>query len=193
MWTVVRAANLVPVPWRNGQGITRDVVTRLAPDGSLDWQVSIADLAGETGFSDFTSYDRVFTPISEGVELAFGGGMFVPCPLLAPVPFAGEQPVWCRVAAPARAFNAIARRPRPIAVDVLRLAAGEAVPVPNGTVVLHCWDGSVHLDGRHPAAQPTLEEKAPAASPVLHGGDSAHGNGRARALADAVVLRVVTS
>lgn len=145
---IIRAGELRPVPWRNGQGVTRDVVTHAGPDGALLWQASIAELTRDADFSYFPQCDRLFTAVSGGlVELSFEGGPFQPCPLLQPVPFAGERPVRCRVAGPpARAFNVIAdrRRYRASCEVVVIGGSGREIGGPAHTVV-HCLDGRVGL------------------------------------------------
>lgn len=141
------ARDLVAVPWRNGQGMTRDVATQLGPDGALLWQVSIAELVRDASFSDYAGYDRIFTPVlGEGIALSLDGGAFLPCPLLAPFAFRGEASVECRLGgSPGRAFNVIAARGRCQAqVQVLRLATGERIELPaEGAGLLHCWSGGL--------------------------------------------------
>lgn len=147
---IIRAGDLRPVPWRNGQGITRDVVTHTGPDGALLWQVSIAELTRDADFSYFPECDRVFTPVSGGpVELSFSGGPFQPCPLLRPVPFAGEWPTRCRVAGqPARAFNVIAdRHIYRAACEVMILEGLEPCIGSEAQTVVHCLSGRVQLGG----------------------------------------------
>ncbi len=145
--TLRRARDLAAVPWRNGQGTTRDVVTQLGPDGALLWQVSIAELVRDASFSDYAGYDRIFTPVlGEGIALSLDGGGLLPCPLLTPFAFRGEARVGCRLGgAPGRAFNVIAARGRCQAqVQVLRLAAGDRVgPPAEGIGLLHCWSGAL--------------------------------------------------
>ena len=145
--TLRRARDLVAVPWRNGQGMTRDVATMLGPDGALRWQVSIAELVRDASFSDYAGYDRIFTPVlGEGIALSLDGGAFLPCPLLAPFRFPGEAAVRCRSGGvPGRAFNVItAREHQRAEVQVLRLAAGDGAGLPaEGVGLLHCWSGTL--------------------------------------------------
>ncbi len=145
--TLRRARDLLAVPWRNGQGTTRDVATQLGPDGALLWQVSIAELVRDASFSDYAGYDRIFTPVlGAGIALSLDGGGLLPCPLLAPFAFRGEARVECRLGgAPGRAFNVIAAQGRCQAqVQVLRLAAGQRIdPLVQGTGLLHCWSGAL--------------------------------------------------
>lgn len=155
---IVRGAELTPVPWRNGMGTTRDVLT--APAGLADWQVSIADLERDAPFSDFAGMDRTFTIIEgPGVELTFGA-VAVPCPPLVPVRFPGGAAPACRLrGGPGRAFNvfADARRFRS-RVAVLRLAPDTGLDVPPGTTLLHCIEGTLHVDEATLAAGDTLME-----------------------------------
>lgn len=147
MWTVVRAAELRPTPWRNGQGITRDILTVPAADGALLWQVSIADLVQDTDFSDFTGFDRIFTPLANPVELSFDHGPFTPCPVLVPVPFAGERRTRCRLShGSSRAFNAVWNRSGQVMrVDVLHIPSGGRLGTVAATSVLHCLQGVIAI------------------------------------------------
>lgn len=143
--TLHRFADLVAVPWRNGQGVTRDVVTHLGPDGALRWQVSIAELVRDGEFSDYAGFDRVFTPVlGNGIALSHDGGPFAACPMLVPHGFAGERRTLCRVAGgPGRALNVItARGCHQAAVTVLRVEPGAML---DGDV-LHCWSGGLVAD-----------------------------------------------
>jgi len=138
---------LRPVPWRNGQGVTRDIMTVTGPDGDMRWQVGIADLERDSPFSDFSGYDRVFTPIAGEVALAFDGGAFEACPVLVPFAFAGERATLCRVAAPGRAFNVVVdRRYHRGEAAVLRLSPGDAVPSRPAVMILHVLSGRLQCE-----------------------------------------------
>ena len=139
--TLRRAADLVPAPWRNGRGTSRDIVTVRAPDGALLWQASVAELTEDGDFSDYAGFDRVFTPVAGNrITLSHDGGPFVSCPVLQPHAFPGEARTRCRISGEAgRAFNVVtARGRRRATVKVLRLASGAAVPQGD---VLHCCSG----------------------------------------------------
>ena len=180
MWTVLRAADLKSVPWRNGQGTTRDILTVSAPHGRLLWQVSIADLVRDADFSDFTGFERIFTPIANPVELSFDDGLFAACPALAPVPFAGETRTRCRVRnGPTQAFNAVwDRTAYAVTVGVLHVASGGRIKADGAISVLHCLQGMIALGGGS-----------------LEAGDSGHGPGSldASALSDVIAIQVSVS
>lgn len=172
-WTLICGTDLVATPWRNGQGVSRDLVTVRGPDGAMRWQASIADLDGDTDFSDYTGYDRVFTPIAGDIALAFGDGPFEHCPLLVPRPFPGEARVRCRVGQAGQAFNVVVdRQHHRGSATVLRPAAGSTVPA-DGHGLLFCWDGELVADGLQ--AMP---------------GDTLTGDGLAKARTASVVIRV---
>ena len=144
-WVLIPAASLVAAPWRNGRGVSRDIVRHPA------WTVSIADLEADGPFSDYPNVDRIFTPISGDPppELAFDGGAFEACPLLVPKPFAGDIPTSSRIPAPGRAFNVLVERGVMRAeVTVMPVVAGAVMDAPDAPdVVVHCLSGGLDVGG----------------------------------------------
>lgn len=73
MIRVLRAADRVAVPWKNGGGITREVA--IFPEGSgfdaFDWRISIAEVPDEGPFSVFANIDRNLTILEGRMNLAF--------------------------------------------------------------------------------------------------------------------------
>src|SRR6195952_403352 len=69
-FSIVRAADLKAVPWKNGGGATREIAA--SPQGAafdaFDWRVSVADISEAGTFSVFEGIDRVLTLI-EGTEM----------------------------------------------------------------------------------------------------------------------------
>lgn len=63
--TVVRVAEVAPVPWRNGGGVTREL---LAWPGPQDWllRVSVADIHASGAFSAYPGVDRWFAVLEGG-------------------------------------------------------------------------------------------------------------------------------
>ncbi len=150
-WELIPGDTLVPAPWRNGLGTSRDIRTTLAPDGALLWQIGIADLEHDAPFSHFPHCDRIFTPIAGDPppELAFNGGRFEPCPLLVPKPFPGDIPTTSRIPAPGRAFNLVwDRRHHTGTVAILHFAPGDPIHAPDAPIVaLHCLSGRIAAAG----------------------------------------------
>jgi uncharacterized protein len=69
---VIDAASVAPVPWRNGAGMTRELVVR--PGGEWWLRISVATVAHDGPFSVFSGVDRRFAVLEgDGVELHAGG------------------------------------------------------------------------------------------------------------------------
>jgi len=112
---VLRAAERVPTPWKNGGGVTREVAIWPpgAPLTAFDWRISVADVAAGGPFSAFPGIDRVLTVIS-------GAGLFLTVDGAAPVAmddaspplaFPGEAACEARLAhGPIRDLNLMVRR-----------------------------------------------------------------------------------
>jgi len=70
---ILRAADRIAVPWKNGGGITREVA--IWPEGSgfdnFDWRISIAEVREPGPFSVFENIDRVLTILEGCMALAF--------------------------------------------------------------------------------------------------------------------------
>jgi len=71
---IVRYRDLTPSPWRNGGGVTREIVRQPAA-GRFRWRLSVAEV-GESGpFSEFAGYRRIMLLLEgRGVRLHFGDG-----------------------------------------------------------------------------------------------------------------------
>ena len=145
---VVRFSELTAVPWRNGGGLTREVVSagRSGPLG-CDWRISIADVSEPGAFSSFPGVDRIITVVEgEGMTLVIDGVDHV-LRRHEPLRFDGASQTTCSpLAGPVRDLNVMTRsdqlsasvavrdlsQTRPIAVgngQVLVLLAGTAVVV----------------------------------------------------------------
>jgi environmental stress-induced protein Ves len=70
---IVRLDQVAPVPWRNGGGVTRELLAWPAPQ---DWllRVSVAEVGASGPFSVFPGVDRSFAVLGgDGVRLATAG------------------------------------------------------------------------------------------------------------------------
>ncbi|KVC98125.1 histidine utilization protein HutD [Burkholderia ubonensis] len=166
---LIRAADLVASPWKNGGGVTREIAAHFpkgtpfgAPPGAaLDafaWRVSVADVAAAGPFSHFEGVDRTLVLLSgAGMTLAAAdGARHVLDAPLARADFAGETAIDATLHdGPTRDFNLMTRRATTRgSVAVWR--AGTHRIARADTVLLFCANGTVQvaLDG----ATCTLEE-----------------------------------
>ncbi|CAN5532511.1 HutD family protein [soil metagenome] len=111
---VLRAADRVATPWKNGGGVTREVAS-FPPGAGLDdfaWRVSLADLSADGPFSTFPGVDRVLTVIEGGgLVLDVDGRMLALDAASPPLGFPGDAPVTARLTGgPIRDLNLMARR-----------------------------------------------------------------------------------
>jgi environmental stress-induced protein Ves len=124
------AAHRQDVPWKNGGGITREVVASPAAAGleRFDWRISTAEVRTPGPFSAFPGIDRTLCVLAGRLSLSLGGR---PAIVLgadsAPFEFAGDMPAQgAPVDGPVLDLNVMARRGS-FGTRVRRLRAG-AVP-----------------------------------------------------------------
>jgi environmental stress-induced protein Ves len=72
---IVRKASFTPRPWKNGGGITHEVI-RVPSDGdAFVWRVSVARIDSSGPFSDFAAYNRKMVLLKgDGALLEFADG-----------------------------------------------------------------------------------------------------------------------
>ncbi|MEI6002946.1 HutD family protein [Paraburkholderia bengalensis] len=149
--TVIRAADLVASPWKNGGGVTREVAA--FPEGAaldaLMWRVSVADVAAAGPFSRFAGIDRTLVLLS-------GAGMLLDetngdkpvthaRATLDIARFEGETAIDARlVDGPTRDFNLMVRRGAATG-DVAVLRNTMRAQLDADVVLLFCAQGSLVL------------------------------------------------
>jgi environmental stress-induced protein Ves len=108
-WQTVALAQVAATPWRNGGGVTRELLAWPSPD---DWRVriSIADVERDGPFSRFDGSERWFAVLEgAGVELSVGAAKHALTTGHAPLRFDGAAEVTCRLRdGPTRDFNLMA-------------------------------------------------------------------------------------
>ncbi|MGO4852870.1 HutD/Ves family protein [Phaeovulum sp. W22_SRMD_FR3] len=114
---IIHLSDLVERPWRNGGGITREICER-HHGTELLWRLSMADVAADGPFSDFSGLMRVLTVIDGGaMELITPEGRLMAHPR-TPVRFDGGVPVTSKLCdGPLRDLN-LMFDPRRIAGEV---------------------------------------------------------------------------
>jgi len=135
---IVRFADLPVIPWRNGGGVTREVVASGGSDPQgFDWRISIADVSQPGSFSAFPGVDRVITLVEgERMDLVIDGAVHV-LGLHESLSFDGASQASCSLpAGPTRDLNVMTRRDRlSSAVAVRDLSETRPVAVSGSQVV----------------------------------------------------------
>jgi uncharacterized protein len=108
-WSFVSLASVASQPWRNGGGVTREL---LAWPTRNEWQVriSVADVNADGPFSRFEGIERRFAVLEgEGVALSARGPAYRLTTASEPFPFDGGEPMECALLGGAtRDFNLMA-------------------------------------------------------------------------------------
>lgn len=95
---LIQAHSVMPQPWRNGGGSTRELLTR--PAGARSWglRISVADVAADGPFSSFPGVQRWFAVLAgAGVRLRIGESEHLLDASHDPLHFAGDAPAHCRL------------------------------------------------------------------------------------------------
>jgi uncharacterized protein len=134
-------AQLAPVPWKNGGGVTREIVCMPRDAGldDFDWRVSIADIDEPGPFSAFAGIDRVITLLGgAGVRLHSRDGAIdhrLDTPL-QPFAFSGDAAVHAELlGGRCSDLNVMARR-RTCRARVRVLRVGDSLPAAAAGVLL---------------------------------------------------------
>jgi environmental stress-induced protein Ves len=111
---VLRAADRIATPWKNGGGVTREVAV-FPPGADLDafeWRISLAQIATDGPFSTFPGVDRVLTVIQgAGLMLTVDDRMLALDAASPPLAFPGEARVTARLTDGSISdFNVMVRR-----------------------------------------------------------------------------------
>lgn len=112
----VNAAAVTPTPWRNGGGLTRELL-RVPAAGAKpaadDWllRISLADITGDGAFSAFDGMTRWFSVIAgAGVQLRWPDSTRELRAADAPLTFDGADAPYCQLlAGPTRDLNVMVR------------------------------------------------------------------------------------
>ncbi|MFI5729057.1 HutD family protein [Kribbella sp. NPDC051587] len=133
------------MPWKNGQGVTYEVVQSGSPD--FAWRLSFAEVDRPGAFSTFPEVDRIITLVAgEQLALTMPGGVVQVLRPFEPFAFPGEAEVWADTSVATVNFNVMTHRGRAAAEVTCLQLAGEraAVRAADFLVVL---EGAVELDG----------------------------------------------
>ena len=133
------------MPWKNGGGVTTEILVEPGREGRFAYRVSIAEVAVDGPFSRFEGYDR-------HIFLLDGAGMVLECdhgPIalarFEPKSFDGDWDVYGRLAAgPVRDFNLIVDRAWGRSALEVREVTG-AVSIEADVCIVHVLDGDTFV------------------------------------------------
>lgn len=152
---VLPAAGRGAVPWKNGGGVTREIVVRPegADMGDFEWRVSLADVGSDGPYSAFADVDRILTMVEgEGMNLTVGGEHRRVDTRFVPQRFPGDLPTDCRlIGGPVVNLNVMWHRGAAAPPTVTVAVPRRSLALPAGPAVL-----IVALDGTAEAAGATL-------------------------------------
>jgi hypothetical protein len=120
---ILRIDDVAPQPWKNGGGVTRELLAWPA-DGGWQLRVSVADIEADGPFSAFPGVERWFTVLKgAGVELTVDGQAQRLTRTSPPLRFDGAAITTCRLLdGPTRDLNLMLRGVRGGARGGLRVA-----------------------------------------------------------------------
>lgn len=114
---IIRNADYRRMPWKNGGGVTTEILVH--PAGAsvedFDWRISMATMATDGAFSSFANIDRTLSVIEgNGINLAVAGhGMTALTRASAPFSFPGDVPAGATlIEGPILDLNVMTRRGR---------------------------------------------------------------------------------
>jgi len=128
---LVQTSSAAPLPWKNGGGVTRELL-RLPADGGDDWtlRISVADIAADGPFSPFPGITRWFAVLEGGgVRLAFPDRALNVQRGDAPLRFDGDDAPGCALLdGPTRDLNVMVRHARADSLVTAATFLDEAEP-----------------------------------------------------------------
>ncbi len=138
---VIRVADQIATPWKNGQGVTREIAAH--PPGAgladFDWRVSIAKVDASGPFSHFPDMDRRLGILEGVLALKIDGGAAIKlCPNAGAIAFPGDVPVHAEVLeGPVTDLNVMSRRGRyQTTMTRLRIEAAATIAVSKRTMIV---------------------------------------------------------
>ena len=140
------------MPWKNGQGITREIAREPATSEDFIWRLSIAEVAASGDFSLFPGYDRTITLI-EGAGMRL---VFEEAPekrierRFEPFDFRGDWLCHCKlIAGPVRDFNLMVDRKRAWGKTKAVRLSGPPLEqsVEAGWLFVYCAEGALSAGG----------------------------------------------
>jgi environmental stress-induced protein Ves len=143
-WQTIPLEEVSPTPWRNGGGITRELLAwPTAQD--WDWRISVAEVEKSGPFSRYEGVDRWFAVLGgAGVRLTLDGKTHELTAQSAPLHFAGAKACACElIDGPTEDFNLMLKHGHANARLVRVLGALDVEVKPGTRVAVYAWDEPV--------------------------------------------------
>ncbi len=144
---ILRYNDLVPVRWKNGGGVTREIA-RHCEGNEIVWRLSIADVAMEGPFSAFPGLQRILTVIEgNGMMLERPSKAVLMANLMEPVAFSGDEAIYGLLPdGPCRDFNVIWNPKLAAAsVSITTIKSNVVRSSTDGIIGILCVSGAVDL------------------------------------------------
>ncbi len=145
-WQMIPLEDVAPTPWRNGGGVTRELIAWPTPQ-DWDWRISVAEVEKDGPFSRFEGVERWFAVLGgAGVRLTLDGRTHELTAQSAPIRFDGAQDCKCElIAGLTEDFNLMLKHGHTRA-RLLRVLGALDVEVEPGTrVAVYAWDEPVQV------------------------------------------------
>ena len=134
-WQTIQLSQVTSTPWKNGGGVTRELVAWPNND-NWDWRMSVAEVASDGGFSKFEGVERWFSVLSgNGVQLQVDDTFQTLTVSSAPFRFDGQAAVECKLISGAtQDFNLMTRSTN--ATGVMRRLSSDFDMMLNDTKII---------------------------------------------------------
>ena len=153
---ILRAAEYRSMPWKNGGGVTTEIVVSPPAAGldDFDWRISMARVESSGPFSQFAGIDRTLAVLEgEGISLDIAGRPSVAVTrAAAPLSFPADVPTTAALmAGPITDLNVMTRRGRMIhSVERLVISAPLEIQPEADTTLILSLDGETTVAGAEP-------------------------------------------
>jgi environmental stress-induced protein Ves len=93
---IIRVDDQPEVPWKNGGGVTREMLSSASGPNGFDWRISVATIAKDGPFSEFPGVDRILIGLVGEGRLRVSGRIDNVAPGSVSR-FAGDEPVMATI------------------------------------------------------------------------------------------------
>ncbi|MBT1155009.1 HutD family protein [Aminobacter anthyllidis] len=158
---IIRHADCRPMPWKNGGGVTTEIMAWPPAAGldDFDWRISMAQVAAGGPFSVFPGIDRTLTVLAGTMRLAAGDAEPVELsPTSPPYAFPGDVSTGATlIDGPVLDFNVMTRRSSlSHSVQRLELSESTEIALGEGISMVFFVSGTARVSGELVAVFDTL-------------------------------------